>query len=92
MATGGGRVIITYQVGRADAERVAGEILEAGGTAEAMAYDARRPAEEQLAGLASAPTHLYYFATPVISHRQSDIFVPLGSTTSTHCTFMDSGI
>ncbi len=76
VATGGGRVIITYQVGRADAERVAGEILEAGGTAEVMAYDARRPAEEQLAGLASAPTHLYYFATPRISQRQSDIFVP----------------
>jgi acyl dehydratase/NAD(P)-dependent dehydrogenase (short-subunit alcohol dehydrogenase family) len=77
VATGGGRVIITYQVGRTDAERVAREILEAGGTAEAMAYDARRPAEEQLAGLANAPTHLYYFATPVISQRQSDVFVPL---------------
>ena len=77
VATGGGRVIITYQVGRADAERVAREILEAGGTAEAMAYDARRAAEEQLAGLANAPTHLYYFATPVISQRQSDVFVPV---------------
>jgi NAD(P)-dependent dehydrogenase (short-subunit alcohol dehydrogenase family) len=76
VATGGGRVIITYQVGRTDAERVAREILEAGGSAEAMAYDARRPAEEQLAGLANAPTHLYYFATPVISQRQSEIFVP----------------
>ena len=77
VATGGGRVIITYQVGRTDAERVAREILEAGGTAEAMAYDARRPAEEQLAGLANAPTHLYYFATPVISQRHSDVFVPV---------------
>jgi NAD(P)-dependent dehydrogenase (short-subunit alcohol dehydrogenase family) len=76
VASGGARVIITYQVGRADAERVAQEILEAGGGAEAMAYDARRPAEEQLAGLAIAPTHLYYFATPVISQRQSGIFVP----------------
>jgi NAD(P)-dependent dehydrogenase (short-subunit alcohol dehydrogenase family) len=77
VATGGGRVIITYQVGRTDAERVAREILEAGGTAEAMAYDARRPAEEQLAALANAPTHLYYFATPVISQRQSEVFVPV---------------
>ncbi len=76
VATGGGHVIITYQVGRADAERVAREILEAGGTAEAMAYDARRAAEKQLAGLANAPTHLYYFATPTISQRQSEVFVP----------------
>ncbi len=77
VATGGGRVIITYQVGRVDAERVAREILEAGGTAEAIAYDARRPAEEQLASLATAPTHLYYFATPMISQRQSEVFVPV---------------
>jgi acyl dehydratase/NAD(P)-dependent dehydrogenase (short-subunit alcohol dehydrogenase family) len=77
VATGGGRVVITYQVGRTDAERVAGEILEAGGTAEIMAYDARTPAEEQLVDLADAPTHLYYFATPVISQRHSDIFAPV---------------
>jgi hypothetical protein len=76
VATGGAHAIITYQIGRADAERVVREILEAGGTAEAIAYEARRTAEEQLAGLAKAPTHLYYFATPRISQRQSEVFVP----------------
>src|SRR5262249_51795780 len=41
VATGGGRVIITYQVGRTEAENVAQEIREAGGEAEILAYDAR---------------------------------------------------
>jgi acyl dehydratase/NAD(P)-dependent dehydrogenase (short-subunit alcohol dehydrogenase family) len=74
VAAGGAHVIITYQVGETDAERVVREILKAGGTAEAIAYDSRKPAEKQLAGLRDWPTHLYYFATPVISQRQSAVF------------------
>jgi acyl dehydratase len=76
VASGGGRVVITYKIGRTDAERVAQEITEAGGTAEIMAYDACRPATEQLIGLADSPTHAYYFATPLIFRDQSEVFMP----------------
>ena len=41
-----------------------------------LAYDARKPAGEQLAGLTSAPTHAYYFATPAIFKFQPEIFSP----------------
>ena len=76
VATGGGHVVITYRVGRTDAERVAQEITQAGGTAEIVAYDARRPATEQLIDLPDPPTHAYYFATPLISRDQSEVFSP----------------
>jgi hypothetical protein len=75
IAAGGGRVIITWQTGREDAEKVAREIRSAGGACETLCYDARKPAAEQLAMLADAPTHAYYFATPTIYRPQADIFV-----------------
>ena len=74
VAAGGGRVVITWQSGKEDAERVAQEIRSAGGECETLAYDARKPAEQQLEALAGAPTHAYYFATPVIFRPQSSIF------------------
>lgn len=74
IATGGGRVLITWQTGKDDAERVAQEIRVAGGRCEAFAYDARRPANEQLSTLADVPTHAYYFATPSIFRPQAGIF------------------
>jgi len=75
IATGGGRVIITWKAGREDAERVAHEIRSAGGSCEALSYDANKPAAEQLAVLADAPTHAYYFATPTIFRPQAEIYV-----------------
>jgi hypothetical protein len=75
VAAGGGRVIVTWQAGKDDAERVAQEIDSAGGACETLAYDARRPAAEQLALLGDTPTHAYYFATPTIFRHQSEIFV-----------------
>jgi hypothetical protein len=76
IATGGGRVLVTWQTGKDDAERVAREIRAAGGRCETFAYDARRPAVEQLAFLSDAPTHAYYFATPAIFRSQSKMFIP----------------
>lgn len=76
IAAGGGRVIITWQSGREDAERVVQEIRSAGGNCEAFAYDARKAPEEQLAFLIDPPTHAYYFATPTIFRHKSDILVP----------------
>jgi len=75
ITTCGGRVLITWQTGKNDAERVAEEIRSAGGTCETLAYDARKPAGEQLASVLDAPTNAYYFATPVIYRPQAEIFV-----------------
>jgi NAD(P)-dependent dehydrogenase (short-subunit alcohol dehydrogenase family) len=74
IATGGGRVCITWQSGREDAEKVADEIRLAGGACETLAYDAQKPAEEQLAALTHIPTHAYYFATPPIFRPQAEFF------------------
>jgi hypothetical protein len=74
LAAGGARVAISYRVGGAEAEAVAQEIRSAGGVCETLAYDACLPAEPQLAGLAAAPTHAYYFATPKIFGAQSALF------------------
>jgi hypothetical protein len=74
IAKGGGRVILTWQRGRADAERVASEIRAAGGACETLNYDSLKPAGEQLALLSEVPTHMYYFATPPIFRTQSSLF------------------
>ncbi len=74
IASGGGRVLVTWHTGKNDAEKVAGEIRAAGGRCETFAYDARRPAAEQLAFLSDAPTHAYYFATPAIFRSRSKMF------------------
>jgi hypothetical protein len=73
LACGGGRVIVTWQTGSDDAERVAQEIRSAGGSCATLAYDSRKPAVEQLASLMDAPTHAYYFATPSIFRPQSEV-------------------
>jgi NAD(P)-dependent dehydrogenase (short-subunit alcohol dehydrogenase family) len=73
IAAGGGRVVITYAAGKSDAEAIAQEIRGAGGECETEAYDVRRTAAEQLAALGCIPTHLYYFATPMISRRKADL-------------------
>jgi hypothetical protein len=75
IAAGGGRVIVTWNTGKADAERVANEIRSFGGRCETLAYDARRPAAEQIAPLENAPTHAYYFATPAIFRPESGFFM-----------------
>jgi hypothetical protein len=74
IATGGGKVIITWKSGKADADRVAQEIRMAGGKCEAIAYDAGKSAADQLSLLTETPTHAYYFATPAIFRPQSAIF------------------
>lgn len=75
IASGGGRVLVTWQTGKDDAEKVAQEIRSAGGTCETLAYDASKPATEQLALLTDTPTHAYYFATPAIFRPQSEWFI-----------------
>jgi hypothetical protein len=74
IAAGGGRVIVTWQSGKDDAERVAQEIRLAGGACETLSYDARKPAADQLAPISHAFTHAYYFATPAIFRPQGEIY------------------
>jgi len=73
IAAGGGNVLITWQSGKEDAERVAQEIRAFGGRCETFRYDARMPAAGQLAAMTVIPTHVYYFATPAIFRPPSGI-------------------
>jgi hypothetical protein len=66
IAAGGGFPVLTYAVGRKDAEQLVEEIAGSGFQAETMAYDIRRSAEEQVAQLTERPTHVFYFATSTI--------------------------
>jgi NAD(P)-dependent dehydrogenase (short-subunit alcohol dehydrogenase family) len=74
ISAGGGHVVITWQSGQNDAERVVREICSVGGKCESLAYDARKSTAGQLASLADAPTHAYYFATPTIYRPQAKMF------------------
>ena len=77
IAAGGGRVLISYAIGRADAERVAQEIGAFGGRADILPYDVTKPAAPQLAELAGAlPNRLYYFATCPIFQAKTQGFDP----------------
>ena len=69
IAAGGGEVTVTYATGKVDAEALAKEIENAGGSCQAIPYDVRQPPEPQLKFLKGNPTHLYYFATPMIFRR-----------------------
>ena len=68
LAAGGADVIITYHVGKDDADQLVGEIRLGGGLCRAIPFDVTRPAEtapELLTG-SELLTHVYYFATPHI--------------------------
>lgn len=71
LAAGGAHVAITYARGEDEAQRVAAEIRADGGSCEILPYTIERDAVEQLATLADAPSHIYYFATPQIARANS---------------------
>ena len=75
VAGGGGHPVITYRESRHEAERVAAEILAAGGQCEILHYDALTPARDQL-GRLGAVDSCYYFATPKIFQRKSALYEP----------------
>jgi hypothetical protein len=75
LAAGGARVAITYNTGRADAERVADAIRAAGETCEALQYDVLdRGAVRCFEMLPFQPTHAFYFATGPIGKSRSKAF------------------
>jgi NAD(P)-dependent dehydrogenase (short-subunit alcohol dehydrogenase family) len=75
IAAGGGYPIVTYRDSRHDAERIAAEILQAGGQCEILHYDVLLPAAEQLQNLGPVSC-CYYFATPKIFQRKSGLYEP----------------
>ncbi|WP_159013180.1 SDR family NAD(P)-dependent oxidoreductase [Acidisoma sp. S159] len=74
VAAGGGNTIITYAVGRSDAERVATEIKAQGGRCDVVKLDVGQPIAPQLASIETVPDQLYYFATPMIGGRRNALF------------------
>jgi hypothetical protein len=75
IGAGGGRVLITYAVGRDEAERVAEEIRQFGGNALCFPFDITCPASTQLTSLGSdLPTHVYYYATCQIFRAKTRTF------------------
>jgi hypothetical protein len=71
IATGGGVPVITYATGKKDVERVADEILHAGGHCEILRYNVLSPAGPQLRSLKRGVSSIYYYATPPIFSRHS---------------------
>jgi acyl dehydratase/NAD(P)-dependent dehydrogenase (short-subunit alcohol dehydrogenase family) len=74
LAAGGGYPTITYAVGKDEAERVVTEIRLAGGSCNALHYDARLPPSLQLEQLSAPVSRLYYYATPQIQRRRTKRF------------------
>ncbi len=78
IAAGGGQVLVTYQRGQADAERVAQEIRSGGGRCEALPCDIAQP--DAFARLLETsglkPSHLYYFASPKIFAKRGGGYRP----------------
>lgn len=74
VAAGGGRVVVTYLVGEAEARAVAAEI--GWERCRIVRYDARGDASAQLAALDWDVTQLYYFATPQIFRQKAGWWDP----------------
>jgi NADP-dependent 3-hydroxy acid dehydrogenase YdfG len=67
LAAGGAEVLITYRTGAEDAARVAADL---GNSARTVQFAVDAPDQAALKQILSfAPTHLSYFATPVIAKR-----------------------
>lgn len=76
LALGGAKIMLTYCTGKADALAVADDIRSVGGDCTVLHYNAAQPAAPQLQDLAEAPSHAYFFATPMIARPNSRFFDP----------------
>ena len=74
LAAGGAHPIITYAVGKEDAERIVDEIKRWGGDCDSMEYDVRAPPSIQLESLTTPVPYFYYYATPQIFRRRTKRF------------------
>jgi len=76
LAAGGGVPTITYATGKEDADRVADEIRQSGGSCDVMKYDIHTQASQQLEVVSSFVPYLYYYATCQIFCRRTKRFDP----------------
>jgi acyl dehydratase/NADP-dependent 3-hydroxy acid dehydrogenase YdfG len=78
IAAGGGKVVVTYKQGRDEAVKLAAEINAVcrTGICTVLSYDCCLDATRQLSDLPEDINQLYYFATPPIFARTSDLFSP----------------
>ena len=74
LALSGVRTLVTYAVGRADAEAVVKDIRAYGKSALTLPLDVLAPLPAQLDALPSKPTSMYFFATPGISMHPSSTY------------------
>ena len=71
IAAGGGEVLISYNSGFEDAQRVMSEIVELGGKCQIIALNVLDKAPLTDSVLSKCFTHLYYFASPRIASNSS---------------------
>jgi hypothetical protein len=78
IAAGGGKVVVTYAVGRSDAEQVAGEIGERfpRDACRVVQCDVRHDTAAQLGNVGAGINQLYYFATATIAKQKAEAYVP----------------
>ena len=91
LAAGGARVAISYCLGSEEAHSIVEQIKQGGGNAICLAFDAlnQNPLPEEDFGSEWGPTHLYYFATPMISLGLRNSFSP--SLFHKFCNYYVSG-
>jgi hypothetical protein len=87
LAAGEAQVQVTYRMGKNDAQKVVDEIIGGGGQASACELDVLQPRNDW-AGL-TAPTHLYYFASPFISGSEDASFS--STQFNTFCSYYVNG-
>jgi NAD(P)-dependent dehydrogenase (short-subunit alcohol dehydrogenase family) len=78
IAAGGGRVVVTYSRGAADAQAVKEDIEHAGGigTCSIEKFDLTENSFSDLDALIGQVTSIYYFATPRITRQKRALFEP----------------
>ena len=76
IAAGGGEVVLTYRVGKEEADTAVQAIRDRGLAASALQMDvhAPEPAFQALSERGFAPTDMFYFATPHIFVRKKKLF------------------
>ena len=67
LAAGGASVVLTWRHGREDAEAVVRDIIAGGAPASSASWDVLDPGDASTLPSGWSPTHLYYFATPLIA-------------------------
>jgi len=87
LAAGGADVQLTYHLGKDDAQKVTNDIISVGGHASNFSLDILQ-SKKDLVG-AAVPTHLYYFASPIISGSGKSKFSP--SLFKSYCDYYVNG-